>query len=350
MPPPMAMATPAASATLTLLLPASPPMRLRARRPPARTSRSRPLLLRASCAYALREGQSQRFHRLPCGLDLEVIAQQPPAPATGGGGAAARPPLVFVHGSFHAAWCWAEHWLPFFSSAGFPCYALSLRAQGESSVPPEKVAGTLETHTGDIADFIRKEVSLPPVLIGHSFGGLIVQQYISCLGGSELLHPKLAGAVLVCSVPPSGNSGLVWRYLLTKPVAAIKVTLSLAAKRFANSLSLCKETFFSPEMDDDLVQRYQGLMKDSSKLPLFDLRKLNASLPVASVPNNTVNILVVGASSDFIVDAEGLSETARFYNVQPVCIEGIAHDMMLDCSWDKGAGIILSWLEKLTPR
>lgn len=47
--------------------------------------------------------------------------------------------------------------------------------------------------------------------------------------------------------------------------------------------------------------RYQGLMKDSSKLPLFDLRKLNASLPVASVPNNTVNILVVGASSDFIV-------------------------------------------------
>lgn len=42
-------------------------------------------------------------------------------------------------------------------------------------------------------------------------------------------------------------------------------------------------------------------MKDSSKLPLFDLRKLNASLPVASVPNNTVNILVVGASSDFIV-------------------------------------------------
>uniref|UniRef100_A0A0E0GZS6 AB hydrolase-1 domain-containing protein n=1 Tax=Oryza nivara TaxID=4536 RepID=A0A0E0GZS6_ORYNI len=348
MPPPMAMATPAASATLTLLLPASPPMRLRARRPPARTSRSRPLLLRASCAYALREGQSQRFHRLPCGLDLEVIAQQPPAPATGGGGAAARPPLVFVHGSFHAAWCWAEHWLPFFSRAGFPCYALSLRAQGESSVPPEKVAGTLETHTGDIADFIRKEVSLPPVLIGHSFGGLIVQQYISCLG--ELLHPKLAGAVLVCSVPPSGNSGLVWRYLLTKPVAAIKVTLSLAAKRFANSLSLCKETFFSPEMDDDLVQRYQGLMRDSSKLPLFDLRKLNASLPVASVPNNTVNILVVGASIDFIVDAEGLSETARFYNVQPVCIEGIAHDMMLDCSWDKGAGIILSWLEKLTPR
>jgi len=162
------------------------------------------------------------------------------------------------------------------------------------------VAGTLETHTCDIADFIQKEIPSPPVLIGHSFGGLIVQQYISCLQGSES-HPKLAGAVLVCSVPPSGNSGLVWRYLLTKPVAAVKVTLSLAAKAYANSLSLCKETFFSPQMDDELVLRYQALMKESSKLPLFDLRKLNAALPVPSVPNNTTEVLVMGAINDFIV-------------------------------------------------
>ncbi|CAD6264006.1 unnamed protein product [Miscanthus lutarioriparius] len=322
----------------------APPFFISSRPAPAqaRTARRRTTrpFLRPACAYALQEGQSRRFHRLPCGLDLEVIAQCPPA-------AEERTPLVFVHGSFHAAWCWAEHWLPFFSRAGFPCYALSLRAQGESSVPQEVVAGTLETHTGDIADFIQKELPLPPVLIGHSFGGLIVQQYTSCL--QALLHPKLAGAVLVCSVPPSGNSGLVWRYLFTKPIAAVKVTLSLAAKAYANSLSLCKETFFSAQMDDELVLRYQALMKESSKLPLFDLRKLNASLPVPSVPQSTTEILVMGARNDFIVDSEGLYETSRFYGVQPVCVEGVAHDMMLDCSWDKGAEIILTWLEKLTP-
>ena len=71
---------------------------------------------------------------------------------------------------------------------------------------------------------------------------------------SEPLHPKLSGAVLVCSVPPSGNryadcclphiyqlillllwcnsfvssfSGLVWRYLLTKPIAAVKVNYTI---------------------------------------------------------------------------------------------------------------------------
>jgi hypothetical protein len=110
-----------ATATLAALpfLPSSAPARTRTRRRMTRT------FLRVACAYALQEGQSHRFHRLPCGLDLEVISQPPLAPRE-------RPPLVFVHGSFHAAWCWAEHWLPFFSRAGFPCYALSLRAQVRS--------------------------------------------------------------------------------------------------------------------------------------------------------------------------------------------------------------------------
>lgn len=42
---------------------------------------------------------------------------------------------------------------------------------------------------------------------------------------------------------------------------------------------------------------------------------------------------------------EGLQETGRYYGVSPVCIEDIiAHDMMLDCSWEKGAEVLLSWL------
>ncbi|MCI31981.1 ATP-dependent DNA helicase Q4, partial [Trifolium medium] len=81
---------------------------------------------------------------------------------------------------------------------------------------------------------------------------------------------------------------------------------------------------------------YQELMKESSRMPLFDLRKLNASLPVPSAPNLPLEVFVLGANNDFIVDAEGLKETAEFYGVSPVCVEGVAHDMMLDTSWDKG--------------
>lgn len=224
--------------------------------------------------------------------------------------------------------------------------------QGESDAPSASVSGTLQTHASDVADFICKELTLPPVLIGHSFGGLIIQYYIANAKTDQIsdkrdLFPKLTGAVLVCSVPPSGNSGLVWRYLFTKPIAAYKVTRSLAAKGFQTSLSLCKETFFSATMEDHLVLRYQELMKESSRMPLFDLRKLNASLPVPSVPKSAIELLVLGANDDFIVDAEGLNEIGRFYGVSPICVKGVAHDMMLDCLWEKGAKAILAWLEDL---
>jgi len=162
--------------------------------------------------------------------------------------------------------------------------------------------------------------------------------------GTENAFPELSGAVMVCSVPPSGNSGLVLRYLFSKPVAAFKVTLSLAAKGFQKSIPLCRETFFSQAMDDQLVKRYQDLMSESSRIPLFDLRKLNASLPVPKPMENSTKVLVLGAKDDFIVDDEGLKETGRFYEVEPVCIKGVAHDMMLDCSWEKGAKVLLSWL------
>ncbi|XP_015583720.1 uncharacterized protein LOC8263602 isoform X3 [Ricinus communis] len=210
--------------------------------------------------YELKHGQTRLFHQLPSGLNMEVIEQKCNKDPDKRSSESENPPLVFVHGSYHAAWCWAEHWLPFFSSFGYDCYALSLLGQGESDGPTGSVAGTLQTHAGDIADFIQKNLELPPVLLGHSFGGLIIQYYIANIRNEKFiemkkLYPDLTGAVLVCSVPPSGNSGLVWRYLFSKPIAAFKVTLSLAAKAFQTDLSLCKETFFTSAMEDHLVMR-----------------------------------------------------------------------------------------------
>ncbi|KAK6266543.1 hypothetical protein QUC31_017380 [Theobroma cacao] len=103
-----------------------------------------------------------------------------------------------------------------------------------------------------------------------------------------------------------------------------------------------------PNFLHELLDNYQELMKESSRMPLFDLRKLNASLPVPKMTKSSTEVLVLGAKDDFIVDPEGLRETGRFYDVSPICIEGVAHDIMLDCSWEKGANVILSWLNGLS--
>ncbi|KAI5079382.1 hypothetical protein GOP47_0004861, partial [Adiantum capillus-veneris] len=255
--------------------------------------------------FQLQERQLRFFHQLPSGLKMEVI-EHPAYP----GVKENRPTLVFLHGSYHAAWCWALHWLPFFASQGYDCFALSFLGQGQSDTPPSRVGGTLQSHARDVAHFIRSRISKPPVLVGHSFGGLIVQQYLvhvaesplsATLEGWEEPYPPLTGAVLACSVPPTGNGPLVQRYLRNKPIASIKVTLSFAAKLFAYNESLCKETFFSANMPLSLVQVYQKLLAKSSNVPLFNLKELNASLPVGDPVENAPPILVIGAENDFVV-------------------------------------------------
>ncbi|GFH28730.1 AB hydrolase-1 domain-containing protein [Haematococcus lacustris] len=102
----------------------------------------------------------QLRHITQDGTGLELLLQR------ANGDIPERPPLLFVHGSYHAAWCWADHFLPYFAARGFNSYAVSLRAQ---------VAGTLDSHAADLADLI-SNFPQPPVVVGHSFGGLILQR------------------------------------------------------------------------------------------------------------------------------------------------------------------------------
>lgn len=65
----------------------------------------------------------------------------------------------------------------------------------------------------------------------------------------------------------------------------------------SQNVFVCEDNFFKFYLSFS----YQELMKESSRMPLFDLRKLNALLPVPSVPKSAIELLVLGANDDFIV-------------------------------------------------
>jgi pimeloyl-ACP methyl ester carboxylesterase len=46
-----------------------------------------------------------------------------------------KPPVLFVHGAWHGAWCWDEHFLDFFAEKGYRSLAVSLRGHGKSTAP-----------------------------------------------------------------------------------------------------------------------------------------------------------------------------------------------------------------------
>ena len=39
-------------------------------------------------------------------------------------------PIVFVHGAWHGAWCWEEHFLDYFAQHGYVVLAFDLRQHG----------------------------------------------------------------------------------------------------------------------------------------------------------------------------------------------------------------------------
>ena len=42
---------------------------------------------------------------------------------------------------------------------------------------------------------------------------------------------------------------------------------------------------------------------------------------------------------------QAIEETAKYFKVQPIVMEGVAHDCMLDTRWEKVAEKLNSWLQ-----
>ncbi|PRC60013.1 alpha/beta hydrolase, partial [Mycobacterium sp. ITM-2017-0098] len=70
-----------------------------------------------------------------------------------GSASAAHPaPLLFVHGAWHAAWCWDEHFLTFFADRGYRALALSLRGHGGSPATKPLRSLSMADYVDDIAE------------------------------------------------------------------------------------------------------------------------------------------------------------------------------------------------------
>ncbi len=133
--------------------------------------------------------------------NLELLTHQPqsnPHPT----------PILFIHGAWHGAWCWAEHFLPYFAERGYTAHALSLRGHGASAGRERLRWSSIADYASDVAQ-VASQLPKPPILIGHSMGGLIVQKYLE-------KHPATA-AVLLASVPAGGIIKTVLRIAARHP-------------------------------------------------------------------------------------------------------------------------------------
>jgi non-heme chloroperoxidase len=256
-------------------------------------------------------------------------------------------PVVFVHG----LWLHAESWSPWieaFNEAGYSASAVGWPGDGdtvaETRDAPERVAGygldeIVAHHAKEISDLDRK-----PIVVGHSFGGLIVQRLLS--------DGAVAAAVAIDPAPAKG--------VLYLPPSALRVA-SVALRNPANrngAVSLTEGQFrygfgnvLSQQESDELWERWAI---PSPGKPLFEgaLANVTPGSPAAVDGKKATRgpLLITAGGRDHTVPATISRQTQRLYRKSPAITDlrtfpDRGHSLTIDSGWREVADTVLGWLK-----
>jgi non-heme chloroperoxidase len=258
--------------------------------------------------------------------DLEVLSCAPKSKAH-------STPLLFIHGAYAGAWCWAENFLPYFAEAGYASHAVSLRGHGGS-------IGRDVLDTLSIDDYVRDAravaATLPqlPVLIGHSMGGMVVQKFLE--------QSPVPAAVLMASVPPHGLMTSAFGLAFNNPGMMRDLNRLLGGGPVA--LDTLRDAMFAQPVSGERLRAYCRLMQPESHRAIWDMTLFN--LPLVHRMHRPP-MLVLGAEHDQLIPAPQVALTASTYGVNAKIFSGFGHGMMLERDWNKIAKHMHLWLTRL---
>jgi pimeloyl-ACP methyl ester carboxylesterase len=260
--------------------------------------------------------------------------------------AADRVPLMFIHGAWLSSGSW-ENFSDYFAHRGFDVSAPEWpRKHGDVEELREATDGIEGLGLTEIVDHYEEQINAldePPVLIGHSFGGLIV----------ELLLDRGLGraGVALSPAPPKG--------ILVLPFSSLKAAAPALThpSRWQGIVPLTLEQFtygfvntFSPE---DAKAAYDTYAVPETGQVFFEAGFANFHLhPPTEVhfkSDDRAPLLIVGAEKDNTVPASLAKRQYEKYGKSSARTDyiefpGRPHLMMIGEGWEEIAGRIESWL------
>jgi pimeloyl-ACP methyl ester carboxylesterase len=258
-------------------------------------------------------------------MNLNVIVTEP-------SGTEEPTPIIFIHGAWHGAWCWTQHFTEFFADNGYRSFTLDLRGHGESG---GSVRATRITHYVHDVRRLALELDSEPIIIGHSMGGFVVQHY--------LVRYRAAAGVLMAPCPTVGAIGATMRVILDHPLAFLRANVSLSLGPIVDDPQRASALLFGPRMNQADASAYAERLQNES-YPAY--LEMIFDHPRASRVEDP--ILVLGAQCDSIFSPREIRGTARAYNTEAIMFDDMGHDMMLEPGWERPAEAILSWLKLAT--
>jgi pimeloyl-ACP methyl ester carboxylesterase len=236
-------------------------------------------------------------------------------------------PVVFLHGSWHASWVWNE-WLPRFASAGYYPLAPDLRGHGKSEGSWKNAR--LADYVGDTIRLLG-DLRRPPILIGHSFGGLIVQHLLA-----RATYPA---AVLIAPIPGRYPPRVIGRVALRHPLVMARATLTRDLEPLVATPALVREALFTADTPDETVRACHARLTGASSL-LF--REMVQNTPDPPIPGTPTALLAPAADRSFRPEMQ--RRLAEKLSAELFALEGAGHDAPLEPSAPEVIELVLGWL------
>jgi non-heme chloroperoxidase len=262
--------------------------------------------------------------------------------------APAETPIVFVHGLWVHTTSW-DPWVEFFHDAGYAPIAPGWPGTGstvaETRQHPEQVAGkgindVVEHYAGII-----RGLSAPPIVIGHSFGGLIVQRLLGQNLAAAGVAIDAAPVKGVYYLPPSALR--VASIALRKPAhreQAVSLTEAQFRYGFGNALA-----------EQESAQLFDRWTVPSPGKPLFEdaLANFTPRSPAAVDTRNKTRgpLLLIAGGRDHTVPAAITMATRKLYHKSPAITDlrefpDRGHSLTMDHGWREIAQGALDWLRQ----
>jgi alpha-beta hydrolase superfamily lysophospholipase len=257
----------------------------------------------------------------------------------------AAPDVVLIHGLWVTALSW-EHWIERYRGRGYNVVAKGWPGMDvgveELRRDPSALAGMGVTEIVDHFENIVRKLDRPPILIGHSFGGLIVQ----------ILLDRGLGAAGV-SIDPAPVKGV-----LKLPLSTLRV--SFPALR--NPANVHKASALTPEQfhyaftntlsDDEAAAVYERYEVPGPDRVLFQAGLANfnphAATKVNFHNNTRAPLLLIAGGKDHVAPASQTKENFGLYSKSKAVTDfkefaDRSHFTIGEPGWEKVADYALDW-------
>ena len=261
-------------------------------------------------------------------------------------GAATRSPLMFIHGAWLSSQSW-DTFAEYFRDRGYEFSAPEWpRKHGdveELRETTEAIEGLGLTEIVDHYEALIRALDQEPILIGHSFGGLIVEL---------LLDRGLArGGVAMSPAPPKG--------ILALPFSTLKAAAPALAhpSKWHGVVTLMPEeftyAFVNTFSEEDAAAAYERYAVPETGQIFYEAGFANFHLhPPTEVHfknEERAPLLIVGAAADHTVPASLSKAQYKHYEHSPARtdyleFEGRPHFHMVASDWQEVAAAVDSWL------